>query len=145
MSYPAIAELLPHRPPMLWIDEVVAQQGDEVHCRLTLRREHVFVEDGVVQAITSIEWMAQTVGALVGLFDRKRSQAPRPGYLIAIPEAQFMVASFAVGDRLELWARRVWGDETLASFESHVLRAGELTAKAQLSVYRRALREEQLP
>jgi predicted hotdog family 3-hydroxylacyl-ACP dehydratase len=142
MNFPAIADLLPHRPPMLWIDEVIAQEGDEVRCRLTLRSEHVFVEDGAVEAITSIEWMAQTVGALVGLFDRQRSQVPRPGYLIAIPEAQFMVSTFAVGDELEIWAKRVWGDETLGSFESQVLRNGELLARAQLSVYRRALNEE---
>jgi predicted hotdog family 3-hydroxylacyl-ACP dehydratase len=139
MSYPNIADLLPHRPPMLWVDEVLWHEGDEVRCRLTLRDEHVFVAAGNVEPIVSVEWMAQTVGALVGLYDRKRSQSPRPGYLIAIPEAHFYVASFAVGDELELWARRVWGDETLGSFESQVRRAGELAAKAQLSVYRRAL------
>ena len=139
MNYPPIAELLPHRPPMLWVDEVLAHQGDEVRCRLTVRDEHVFVEDRRVEPIVSIEWMAQTVGTLVGLYDRKRSVAPRPGYLIAIPDAHFFVPSFAVGDELELWARRVWGDETIASFESQVRRAGELAAKAQLSVYRRAL------
>lgn len=139
MSFPEISELLPHRPPMLWVDEVVEQHGDEVHCRLTVRSDHVFVEAGVVEPIVAIEWMAQTVGALVGLFDRARSERPRPGYLIAIPEAQFMVASFAVGDELELWARRVWGDDTLASFEARVVRGGELAARAQLSVYRRPL------
>lgn len=139
MSFPPIADLLPHRPPMLWVDEVLFHEGDEVRCGLTLRADHVFASGGAIEPITSVEWMAQTVGALVGLYDRKRSLSPRPGYLIAIPEAHFLVESFAVGDVLELWARRVWGDETLASFESQVRRAGELAAKAQLSVYRRAL------
>lgn len=145
MSFPPIAELLPHRPPMLWIDQVVAQEGDEVRCTLTVRPEHVFVTEGRVEPLVAIEWMAQTVGALVGLYDRKRDQDPRPGYLIAIPEAQFFVPAFAVGDRLALWARRVWGDESLASFESRVERDGVLAAKAQLSVYRRALPDSALP
>jgi predicted hotdog family 3-hydroxylacyl-ACP dehydratase len=135
-GYPPIGELLPHRPPMLWIDEVVAQAGDDVHCRLTVRDEHVFVHGGEVDPVVSVEWMAQTVGALVGMFDRKQSQSPRPGYLIAIPEAQFFVPTFAVGDVLEVHARRSWGDATLASFEAHIERAGVLVARAQLSVYR---------
>lgn len=142
MSFPPIEQLLPHRPPMLWIDAVIAQQGDQVHCRLTLRDEHVFALDGRVDSIVSIEWMAQTVGTLVGLYDRKRSEAPRPGYLIAIPEASFLVDSFQVGDVLELRAQKIWGDDTLASFEAEVERTGVLAARAQLSVYRKKLDDE---
>lgn len=122
---------------MLWIDEVVSHQGDDVHCRLTVRESHVFVEAGRVEPVVAIEWMAQTVGALVGLYDRTRAQQPRPGYLIAVPEAQFFVEAFMVGDVLDLKAHRAWGDSTLASFEAQVERAGQLVARAQLSVYRR--------
>jgi predicted hotdog family 3-hydroxylacyl-ACP dehydratase len=137
MSFPPITDLLPHRAPMLWIDEVVAHHGDDISCRLTVRPDHVFVSDGEVEPVVAIEWMAQTVGALVGLYDRKQSLAPRPGYLIAIPEAEFFVPRFRVGDALDLFARRAWGDETLASFEARVELAGKPAARAQLSVYRR--------
>lgn len=139
MSFPEIVELLPHRPPMIWLDEVVAHEQDLVRCALALRKEHVFLEQGQVEAVVSIEWMAQTVGVLVGLYDRRRSLSPRPGYLIAIPEAEFFVEQFQLGDLLSLQARRVWGDETLGSFECQVERAGSIAARAQLSVYRRAL------
>lgn len=149
MSFPAITDLLPHRPPMLWVDEVIAHEGDQVQCRLTLRADHPFVQDGAVEPIMTVEFIAQTVGALVGLYDRAREQEPRPGYLIAVPEAHFLVESLAIGDVLELCARKVWGDETLASFEGSAtrLRDGkrELAARAQLSVYRRTPRGEQKP
>jgi predicted hotdog family 3-hydroxylacyl-ACP dehydratase len=137
MSFPSIEQLLPHRPPMLWIDSVVSHAGDDVHCRLTIRDSHVFVVDGRVDAVVSIEWMAQTVGALVGLYDHARAEEPRPGYLIAVPEAQFMVDAFRVDDVLELRAHKTWGDDTLASFEAQVERDGVRAATAQLSVYRR--------
>lgn len=139
MSFPPIEELLPHRAPMLWVDEVSWHEGDAIQCKLRVRAEHVFVKDGEVEPVVAIEWMAQTVGALVGLYDRRQSLAPRPGYLIAIPEAEFMVDRFVVGDALDLFARRAWGDETLGSFEARVERAGALAARAQLSVYRRKL------
>jgi predicted hotdog family 3-hydroxylacyl-ACP dehydratase len=83
--------------------------------------------------------MAQAVGALVGLWDRSNDLDPRPGFLIAIPEARFEVEQFRVGDELTLRARRAWGDQQLASFECEVERLGQRVATAQLSVYRRAL------
>ena len=130
---------------MLWVDEVVAREGDAVHCRLTVREGHVFVEDGEVEPIAAIEWMAQSVAALVGLMDRQKQETPRPGYLIAVPEAQFFVERFAVGDVLDLRAKRTWGDDTLASFECEVERGGERAATAQLSVYRRSSGAGALP
>lgn len=137
MSFPPISELLPHRPPMLWLDEVLRLEDDEIQCGLRIRAEHVFVIAGLVDPVVSVEWMAQTVGALVGLRERSQSIRPRPGYLIAIPEAEFAVAQFQVGDQLTLYARRSWGDDSMASFQGRVERDGVQCARAQLSVYRR--------
>ena len=139
MTFLPIQDLLPHEPPMLWLDRVLFRDGDKIRCGLEIRSEHVFVEDGSVEPVVSIEWMAQTVGALVGIFDRRKELVPRPGYLIAIPEATFDVDTFEVGDQLVIEAKRVWGDDELASFECAVARGGRTVATAQLSVYRRAL------
>lgn len=139
MSFPPIEQLLPHRAPMLWLDAVTWHEGNAIRCSLRVRPEHVFVTDGEVDPVVSVEWMAQAVGALVGLHDRGDEQEPRPGYLIAIPEAEFAVERFLVGDLLDVQARRSWGDATMASFEARVERDGKLAARAQLSVYRRKL------
>lgn len=136
MSFPDIRELLPHRPPMLWIDAVIAHDEDEVRCRVTVREDHLFVEDGKVEALVAIEWIAQAVGALAGLRDRHEPVAPRPGFLIAVPEAELAVEHFAVGDALEVVARRAWGDDALGAFEGEVWRGDALTVRAKLSVYR---------
>jgi predicted hotdog family 3-hydroxylacyl-ACP dehydratase len=142
VSFPDIEQLLAHRAPMRWVDEVVASEPEGVQCRLTVRADHVFVHGGTVEPIVAVEWMAQAIAALVGLRDRQKNEDVRPGYLIAVPEATFAVDSFGVGDVLDLFARRVWGDDELASFECRVERAGETAATAQISVYRRALPPE---
>lgn len=139
MTYPPIQTLLPHAPPMLWVDEVLHHEADLVRCKLTIRSGHVFVDQGRVEPVVAVEWMAQAVGALVGLWDRENDLTPRPGFLIAIPEARFEVDWFYVGDELILTARRAWGDHQLASFEAEVGLRGQTVASAQLSVYRRAL------
>ncbi|MET0341703.1 MAG: hypothetical protein ABW252_11930 [Polyangiales bacterium] len=136
MSFPDIRELLPHRPPMLWIDEVVAHDEDRIRCRLTVREDHVFVDDGKVEALVAVEWVAQAVGALVGLLDRSQQLMPRPGYLIAVPEAELHVDAFAVGETLDVAVRRAWGDDSLGSFEGEVLRSDVVAVRAKLSVYR---------
>lgn len=144
-SLPAIETLLPHRAPMLWLDEVIARDGDCVRCALTPRPDHIFVEAGRVEPLIAIEWMAQTVGALVGMRDREQSLDPRPGYLIAIPDARFHVSHFALGERLEIEAKRVWGDDQLASFECRVTRGELVCATSQVSVYRKALTRSEPP
>ena len=139
MSFPDIRTLLPHRPPMLWLDAVLAHEADEVRCGLTLRDDHVFVARGEAEGVVAIEWIAQAVGALVGLRDHARSVVPRPGYLIAIPQAELFVDAFRVGDVVEVTARHTWGDDTLGSFEGEVRHGDTLAARAQLSVYRKPL------
>lgn len=121
---------------MRWIDEVMYLEGDEIGCRLTIRREHVFVTGAHVEPLTAIEWMAQTVAAMIGLRDREKLEPPRPGYLIAVPEASFHVDEFLVGDELSVIARCAFGDDKLASFECRVERSGQTAARGRLSVYR---------
>jgi len=139
MTFPAIETLIPHRGPMLWLDEVIRRGEDRVRCLLTIRPDHVFVTDGRVEALISIEWMAQTVAALVGLKDRDEGEpAPRPGYLIAIPDAHFLISHFNIGDAVQIEAVRTWGDDELASFKCHVERDDVPCASAQVSVYRKS-------
>jgi 3-oxoacyl-[acyl-carrier-protein] synthase-1 len=142
VSFPDIEKLVAHRAPMRWVDEVLDVEPESVHCRLTIREDHVFVHEGQVEPIVAVEWMAQAIAALAGMRDRQKNEDVRPGYLIAVPEATFHVDAFAVGDVLDLHARRVWGDDELASFECRVERAGHTAATAQISVYRRALPPE---
>jgi predicted hotdog family 3-hydroxylacyl-ACP dehydratase len=120
MKFPPIEELMPHRDPMLWVDEVVAPEEEAVHCPLTQRDSHVLVHEGSVEPVVAIEFMAQAIAALVGLRDRQKNESIRPGYLIAIPEARFEVDTFSVGQTLDLHVKRVWGDDELASFECRV-------------------------
>ncbi len=138
MTFPPIETLVPHRGPMLWLDEVIGCGDNRLRTLLTIRPDHVFVTDGRVEALICVEWMAQTVAALVGLRDRDDGHAtPRPGYLIAIPEAHFLVAHFNVGDAVEIEVSRIWGDAELAAFKCEVERNHVQCATAQVSVYRR--------
>jgi predicted hotdog family 3-hydroxylacyl-ACP dehydratase len=136
MTLPPLSELLPHRPPMLWLDELLSYDESRARCRVTVRTDHPFFHDDELDVTVCIEWMAQAVATLVGLRDRAEGSKPREGYLIAIPEATFEIQAFALNETLEIEATRIWGDDRLASFMCRVERDGTPVARAQLSVYR---------
>jgi predicted hotdog family 3-hydroxylacyl-ACP dehydratase len=135
MTFPPVAELLPHAPPMILIDEVVEATEGLIVARVTLRPTSFFVEGDRVPAIVAIEYMAQTVGAYAGLRARAAGNAPKIGFLLGSRELTLDVDAFAVGDELRIEARHVWGDERIGSFQCEVLRAGRTLASALVNVY----------
>lgn len=127
-----LAALLPHRPPMLLLDALVSHEGDIVVCRVDIGPDSAFVVEGRVPAIVALEYMAQCVAVYAGL---TRPGPPRLGYLVGVRVLDLMADDFAVGESLTVRATHVWNNEISASFEALVERAGEVVAKAKLSLF----------
>jgi predicted hotdog family 3-hydroxylacyl-ACP dehydratase len=135
MSFPSLRELVPHRPPMLLLDEVVAFDGATATCAVTVRSDAPFAEDGRMPAWVALEYCAQCVAAFAGLRARGEGRPPRLGLLVAARDLTLDVDSFAAGERLIVVARLVFGEVRVGRFECEVTRAGTVVAKASLSVY----------
>jgi predicted hotdog family 3-hydroxylacyl-ACP dehydratase len=136
---PPVVELVPHRDRMLLLDEVREAGEASIACGVVLRGDSPFVEGGRVRATFALEYMAQCVGAWVGLQDLRRGLPVRIGYLVGAREVAFAVDAFDVGDDLRVEAAKLWGDEALGHFECRVLRRGETVAAATLNVVRGTL------
>jgi predicted hotdog family 3-hydroxylacyl-ACP dehydratase len=126
-----IEDYLPHRPPMLLIDELVEVTDIKAVVRTTIKPDCVFARDGIVHPAAMIEFMAQCCAILIGA--RPSGKGPRLGFIISCREVNLMVDSFSVGDKLELTAGKVHGQEALAVFSCTVSRDGVLCATMQLS------------
>ncbi len=96
MKYPVPVELLgaalPHRHPMVWVDEVLSAAVDGGICAVDLAPERLFAA-GEAHCLTfaPIEWMAQTYGyarachALMG----KAPLAPlKKAYLVGVGQLE---------------------------------------------------------
>ena len=94
-------ELLPHRPPMLLIDEIIDWGAQHASAALTIRPDTLFLEGDRVPAHIGIEYMAQTCGAWAGAVARESGLAPRRGYLLG---DDFTAADVMVGYALHLGA-----------------------------------------
>lgn len=140
---PTPAELLPHTAPMVLVDEVTEVSDKRAVCRLTLRPDSMFVEDGRVPGLVCIEYMAQAIGAYVGNKSRERGEPIRIGFLLGTRELSLEVDHFDVGDELTLMAEHLFGEDTLGSFRCTVARGGRTVASAVINVFRSA--DEEVP
>jgi len=132
----SLAELLPHRPPMVLIDEIVDFDADAraLTAAVTVREE--WTGNWV-----AIEYMAQAAAALVGLFDRaEHATCPaRPGFLLGTRRLTLELPRFEVGARYLVRVVNEFADAEAAAFVCTILSpAGETVATANLNAYRPA-------
>ena len=144
-EFPPIAEVVPHRPPMLLLDRVVSYDGQLVVCELQLGPNSPFAASGEVPAIVGLEYMAQTIAAGAGLRARDNGQPARMGFLLGCRSLTIAVDTFHVGDRLTIEANRTWGENDLGSFACKVRRGADVLLEGALTVYQGPLPEESAP
>lgn len=145
-AMPAVGELVPHRPPMLLVDRVIAHGDNVIVCEVEVKADSLFTveHDGrrEVPAVVGLEYMAQTVATFAGLSARKERRAPRIGFLIGCRELRLDTDAFAAGDVLTVEARRLFGENDLGSFACTITRGDRILVTGTLTVYQGPLPEE---
>lgn len=134
-GYPPVQDLVLHRAPMMLLDRVTSYDEDHIVCEYQIKAKAAFVDQGRVDAVVALEYMAQTIAAYVGLKRRRDGLLPRIGYLISAREFTLQTDHFFVGDQLRIEAQRLWGEQELGHFRCRVSRASAEVAVGQLSVY----------
>lgn len=125
------------------LDSLVDEGPDYATCRVVVRADSTFAEDGRVPGIVAMEYMAQTIGAYAGLKSLRAGQPVRRGYLLGTRELTLEVDEFHPGDELIVEARREFGDELIGVFECSVRLRGRIVAAAALKVFQGG--EEDVP
>ncbi len=128
-------ELLPHRPPMLLIDEIIDWGAQHASAALTIRPDTLFLEGDRVPAHIGIEYMAQTCGAWAGAVARESGLAPRRGYLLGARAFRWHRPAFLLGERLVIGVRLTYRDAALGRFLGRIEIDGVLAAESDLTVY----------
>ena len=135
VAFPPVADMLPHRAPMVLLDEIVAAGPGYATCRVEIRQSSTFAENGRVPGLVAIEYMAQTVGVYAGLKARHQGLPVRIGYLLGSRDVVLPGEDFRVGDVLEVEARHQFGDEAIGAFDCAVRRRGQVVASGCLNVF----------
>ena len=103
LSLPMVAqELLPHRPPMLLVDALVAFAPGRGTVISEVRAEDLFVrEDGTLEPLAYIELIAQGYAAVKGYEDTLNGVAVHEGFLVGGRKVTLISKAY-VGDRLTI-------------------------------------------
>lgn len=135
VRYPPVAELVPHEPPMLLVDELLEWSPDTALVRATIRAGSPFVTLDRMPATILLEHMAQAIAVANGMADREAGRvAAEIGVLLGTRELELFCDELAVGDELELRVVREFADDKLARYACETTRAGELLARATINV-----------
>ena len=128
-----LEDLLPHRSPMILIDEIV--DYDDVSHTLTTS---VTVKELWADNHVAVEYMAQTAAALAGLSDRLSDPGciPRPGFLLGTRVMDLKIDRFEPGVTYLVYATYEFYDSNTASFNCRISRDGETVASAVINAYR---------
>lgn len=68
MPFPAIEELIPHRPPMVMVDHVVKVDGLKTETSFVVKPECIFVKQGLLSEMGMLENLAQTSFVFLNYF-----------------------------------------------------------------------------
>ena len=132
--WPPIEELIPHRRPMLLIDEVIAHEGYEVRTRTTIREDMPFVHDGEMEALVAVELFAQSACTLVTLLAPPGARPQQSGAILGTRNIALETDRFSVGDVLEVHCEQKLAIGMTAQIACRLERDSEVLAHGSINV-----------
>jgi predicted hotdog family 3-hydroxylacyl-ACP dehydratase len=90
MMLPAVLDLLPHRPPMVLVEELLEVRVEEgvARCRCRLPEDSPLAQEGGMPRMLVIEMLAQSAACLKGYIELMKGEPIRPAYLVRIDDLE---------------------------------------------------------
>ena len=136
--------LLPHRPPMLLLNRVIAVDNKKSEAEVIITADSpFFIADKGVPAWIGIEYMGQTAALIAGYQQQKQPKKElQLGFLLGTRRYSAHVDWFFSGKPLYIYCEEeaIVGD-SLATFSCRI-EADQVLAQANLTVYRKAIGEK---
>jgi predicted hotdog family 3-hydroxylacyl-ACP dehydratase len=131
-----IENFIPHRSTMRLIDRLVEVDDEHAVVEAEVPHDGMFVHDGQMPAYLAIEQMAQSIAAWAGA---RAVAAGRPvplGFLLGTRRMELQRDNLPSGTRLTMRVQcELLAANGLGMFDCEVHSAGELVARAKLSVF----------
>ena len=132
-----LADLLPHREPMVLIEEVVEVHRTAARTRSTIKPDWPLAEEDGVSPLVLIELAAQTAGVCNG-WDRISTKGPdseKMGYLVGVKRARLPKTLLGYGQDILVHAENTYDFDNLREVSCTVHRQDELIAEITLQLF----------
>lgn len=125
---------LPHRAPMLLLDELVEVKENGCVAKLTIREDLPFMEEQGLPSWVGLEIMAQTIAMYGGVKERLKDQNPKLGFLLGSKTFEMGQDHFAIGEELTIEINlQFLNRHQIGIFECH-LQTSTASSKATILV-----------
>ncbi len=138
LSQMAITDVIPHRDPMILIDRLISYKTDILLTQVDIDELSPYfdVEINGVPNYVGIEYMAQSIAALVGVEAKSRGDNIRVGFLLGTRKLQMHIPDYRLGESYQTQITRLYQEESgLAVFDCQIFHQQILVATANLNVF----------
>lgn len=133
-----VETFLPHRRPMVLIDEVLEHDHDSLLTATHIRETSPYFDAalGGVPNYVGIEYMAQSIAALAGVEATLRGEPIQVGFLLGSRKLSMPLAVFAKGETYTTEVKRLYQEDTgLAVFDCRIFHGATQVAEANVNVF----------
>ncbi|MGI2178111.1 thioester dehydrase [Shewanella frigidimarina] len=133
-----ISTFIPHRAPMILIDNVLEHRPDCLITATHISPNSAYFDaqlNGVPNYV-GIEYMAQSIAALAGVEALLRNEGIRVGFLLGTRKLQMHIDTFTLGESYRTQVTRLYQEESgLAVFDCQIYHHEILVAAANVNVF----------
>ncbi len=132
-----MTKVLPHKPPMILIDDVLDYNLEEksVSAIVNINEDKLFFDKSIngVHSTVGIEFMAQTIGCYS--YFRNDMKPPGIGFLLGSRLFNCNIPYFENGKTYKITAKEIFTDNKLVSFECLIYNDIDVCAEAVINAY----------
>jgi 3-hydroxyacyl-[acyl-carrier-protein] dehydratase len=134
---PAIAELIPHRPPMLFVDRILGEADDGATCLGRIPGECALVARGRTPTFVALEFAAQSAAVWESIRRSRTSgdSGARMGYLVSLKDVIVHRATIPADADLIATIRLVALAPPLATYGVDIAVEGERALRGTIGTY----------
>lgn len=133
MDRAQIAALIPHGDSMCLLDEVIAWDERQIHCRSHhfANAANPLFDDGQLDTVLLLEYGAQAAAVHAGLLQSRLGEA-RPAYIGAVKDVELLAAIADNSGALDLHAQCLLSSSQGAIYELVAQQAGSTLLRGRL-------------
>jgi 3-hydroxyacyl-[acyl-carrier-protein] dehydratase len=126
-----IETMLPHRRPMLMVDQVLERSDRHLITTTRIDKNNPFIKDNRLPGHAGLELIAQASGLFLGLSCEGDT---RPGAIVAIRNMQVNMPWLEVSARIRIETEILGGGEDAAMFHGRVLLNDNTAVEATITL-----------
>ncbi len=133
-----VEELLPHTGDMVLIDRILEYDPGSAISSVRVSENSLFYdkEQEGIHAAIGIEWMAQTIAAVAGIYALQNHKPVQIGFLLGTRKYQPAKNVFKKGEEYTVRVKQLYRDDNgLGAFEGSIHLDDQLIAESKLNVF----------